>query len=164
MRVLWPLGLENLRDDLAGREVAFPPFQTAGAKFAAVGAADLGGEAEGEAVGAFAEEIDRSRDKDALDVIARAKFPEEFSGCVGGALELRQLERGEVVAGFQVLAKCSGKIGHLGDRGGALLEKPFRNLLPAECGTIAEIPSVRFLVEEKRAKSFHRRDLVRIAL
>ena len=157
------LGLDDLRDDLAGGEVALPALQTAGAEFAPVGAADLGGEAEGEAVGALAEEIERGGDEDALDVVAGAEFPEEFSRCVGGALDARELERGEIVVCSRAGAAGRGDCSSPRPRRRAF-GRSIRRAACGGCGTIAEVPFLGLLVEQKGAERFHRRDLVRIAL
>jgi hypothetical protein len=132
--------LENLGDDFSGGEISFPTFQTARAKLAAVSAADLGGKAEGESIGAFAEKIQRRGDEDAFDVVAGAEFPKELSRGVVGALELDELERGEVVRGVELLPKGQGQVGHFGDAVGALLIEPLGDLLAAILGPFAEIP------------------------
>ncbi len=149
------LGLDNLRDDFAGREVALPAFQPAGAKLASVGAADLGRDAKGEAVGAFAEHVERGRDEDAFDVIAGAQLPEQFSRRVVRALELDQLERGEVVGRVELVPHRRGQVGHLRDRIDALGVEPFRNLLAAIRAAVAENPLRGRLVEQERAEGLH---------
>jgi len=134
------LGLEDLRDDFAGGEVALEALESAGAELAAVGAADLGGDAEGEAVGALAEHVERGGDEDAFDVVAGAQVPEEFARGVVRALEAREGEGGEVVLRFQVRAERGGQVGHLREGGGALGVEPFGELLAAVGPLVAEGP------------------------
>ena len=45
------LGKKDLGDYLIGTQVTLPPVESAGAELAAVGASNLGGDAEGTAVG-----------------------------------------------------------------------------------------------------------------
>ena len=58
---------QNLLDDFVGRQIAFPALKAAGAEFAAVGAADLGGDAERMTVARFAIERGIGRNQNAFD-------------------------------------------------------------------------------------------------
>jgi len=79
-------GGEDLAGDFGGVEVAGEAGEAGGAEFAAVCAADLGGDAEGAAVRGFAVEGGVCGDEDAFDVAAVVEFEEEFAGGVRGAL------------------------------------------------------------------------------
>src|ERR1019366_7419015 len=61
------LDRQHLAHDFFDLKVPFPAFEPAGAEFAAVGAADLGGNAQRVAVARLAVERRVCRDEDALD-------------------------------------------------------------------------------------------------
>ena len=107
LRLRRALGLDDLRDDLARRQVALEALQPARAELAAVGAADLGRNAEREPVRALAEHVERRGNQHALDVIAGAQLPEQFPRRVVRALQLRQLQRGEIVSAPRAAARSA---------------------------------------------------------
>ena len=97
------LGGEHLAGDFRGVEVAGESGEAGGAEFAAVGAADLGGDAERAAVGLLAVERRVGRDEHAFDVAAVVQAEEELAGGVGGALGgacVRARSRRKVAASF----------------------------------------------------------------
>ena len=87
-----PLDGQDLVDDFLRAQMAFPAVQTAGAKLAAVGAADLGGNAQGVAVARLAVKGGAGGDEDAFNERAVGQPPEEFLGGVARALTPRQFE------------------------------------------------------------------------
>src|SRR5207247_2139318 len=64
------LGLDDLADDFAGREIAREAIQPARAKLAAIGTAYLRAHAKCASIARFAVERGRRRDEDALDEVA----------------------------------------------------------------------------------------------
>ena len=76
------------------RRLRFQPVEPAGAEFAAVGAADLRGDAERVAVARLAVERRVRRDQHAFDERMVAQPPEEFLRGVARALFANQFERG----------------------------------------------------------------------
>lgn len=77
---------EDLGGDFAGSEVAGEAEQSRGAEFAGKGAADLGGDAEGEAVRLLAVEGGGGGDEHAFDEAAVGELEEEFASGVLRAL------------------------------------------------------------------------------
>src|SRR5208337_1475362 len=77
---LWtkPFDCQDLLDDLIGRQVALPAVEAAGAEFAAVGAADLRGNAEGVAVARVAVQRRIGGNQNTLDERVVVKPPQEF--------------------------------------------------------------------------------------
>ena len=77
---------EDLLDDFIRREVAFPAVKPAGAEFAAVGAADLGGNAERVAVAGLAVKRGIGGNQHAFDERMVVQPPEKFLRGVARAL------------------------------------------------------------------------------
>ena len=115
-------------DDFVGGEVSGEPEETRGAKFASEGAADLRGNAEGEAIGFVAIESYRGGDEDALDEAAVVELEEEFAGGVVGALGLSDGGDAELIAVLEGFAEIGGEVGHLVDAGNAFFPEPVQDL------------------------------------
>lgn len=77
-----PFDGEDLLDDFMDAQIAFPTFEAAGAKTAAISAPNLGGDAEGVAITGLAVEGGIGRNKDAFNEGAVGEAPKEFLGGV----------------------------------------------------------------------------------
>ena len=119
---------EDLFHDLVDVEVAFPAIEAAGAEFAAVGAADLGGNAQGMAVAGLAVEGGVGGDENAFDEGAVREFPEKFLGGVMRALFAGELQGLERIFGAQLLPQTFGEIGHGVPGGDAAEVEPVEQL------------------------------------
>ena len=79
-----PFHRQNLLDDFVRRQIAFPAVEAAGAEFAAVGAADLGGNAERVPVAGVAVKRRVGRNQNAFDEAnGRAAAREISAWCRG---------------------------------------------------------------------------------
>jgi hypothetical protein len=107
-----PFGGEDLADDFGGVEVAFPSVDSAGAEGATIGAADLGGDAEGVTVAGLAVEGGVGWDQNAFDEVPIAETPEEFPGGIGGALVTGEFERMEGAVLSELGAEGTREVGH----------------------------------------------------
>ena len=120
---------QHLLDDFLDAQVAFPAFEAAGAEFAAVGAADLGGDAKRVAVARLAVERRVGRDEHAFDQRMVAQPPEKLLRRVA-----RRLVAGPIPAraASSVLQSCSrkrlGQVRHRVPTGHAMDVKPFQQL------------------------------------
>ena len=99
------LDRQHLVDDFLHAQIAFPAVEAARAEFAAVGAADLRGDAERMAVAGVAVERRVGRDEHAFDERVVAQPPEEFLRGVARALFADQFEGGQGVMRAQLLAQ-----------------------------------------------------------
>ena len=86
-------GLEDLFDNFRWLQVARQPVQAAGAELALHGATDLGGDAEGVAVGSFSIQSGVGWDDDGLDEPAIGQLEEEFPSRVARSLRAHCLQR-----------------------------------------------------------------------
>ncbi len=150
------LRLDDLRDDLARRQVALEALQPARAELAAVGATHLRRDAQREAIAPLAEHVERRRNQHALDVIAGTQMPEQLPCGVMRALHLLQLQRAEIVGRLELLPQRRGQIRHLRDRRHALRINPFCYLLAAIRPPVVEVPFLGRLVEQKRVARISR--------
>ena len=84
-------GLEDLFDNFRWLQVARQPVQAAGTELALHGATDLGGDAEGVAVGSFSIQSGVGWDDDGLDESAIGQLKKEFAGRVARSLSAHRL-------------------------------------------------------------------------
>ena len=129
-------GEDDLGDDLGGGEVAGEAIEPGGAEFTSVGAADLGRDAEGVAVGCFAIKGGRGRDEDGLDIALVGEFEEELTGGVGRALGQGMSEGAEGVFFGESRAEGGGEVAHFFPGAGALFVDPIEDLGGAVGGLV----------------------------
>ena len=110
--VLDTADLDELGDDLPDRKVALPALQAGGAELAAIGAADLGRDADGPAGLLLADALHRGADDHGLDQGAVAEALEDLLGDVGGGLALDQGRALEVVLLGKPGPETGRQIGH----------------------------------------------------
>ncbi len=110
------------------REIAFPAFQPAGAKFASVSAADLRGNAKRMAVTRLAVKRRVGGNQHAFDECAIGQFPEKFLRGVARALFADEFERLQRKTFAQLFAQCFRQIRHRVPAGGAAGVKPVEQL------------------------------------
>ena len=103
---------EDLLDDFVRLEIAFPAFEAAGTEAAAIGAADLRGDAQGVTIAGFAIERRVGRNEDAFDERMVSEPPEEFLCGIAGALPGDELQSFECVMLPQLIAQAARQIGH----------------------------------------------------
>ena len=111
----------EMRDDLAGAEVALEALLPRGAKFAAQRTADLRGDA-GRVMVAV---VHQHR----LDVLAVVEPPQVLARAVGGRLPLAQLRQPDLQQLGQTLAQRFGQIGHGPEVEDFLLVDPLAQLV-----------------------------------
>jgi len=117
--------------DFIRREVAFPAVEAAGAKLAAVGAADLGGDAERVAVAGIAVKCGIGGDQDAFNEHMVVEPPEKFLGGVTRTLlaDQFQVQEQEVLGEF--FAQRLGQVRHRLPGRDAVDIQPFKQLRDA---------------------------------
>ncbi len=127
---------EKLVDDFGRVEVAGEAVEAARAEFAAVSAADLGGDAGGAAVGGFAVKRGRRGDEDGLDQVAVGEAEEELASGVLRAEDADDFrpDEGEILR--QRGAGGGGEVGHGVEAGDALLVEPVGDLFRAVGGRV----------------------------
>ncbi len=124
--------LEELGNDFAGGEIAFPSIESGGAEFAAERATDLGGDADGFAGLLDADAFLGDADNDGFDEGAVAELEEEFVGDVAGFLGEEVAGGLDVVVVVEPGAEGFGEVGHLVPGGDAFFVKPIHDLFRAE--------------------------------
>lgn len=144
-------GGEDLADDFIRGEVTFPAVQSAGAESAAVGATDLGGDADGVAIGAIAVEGGIGGDEDTFDEGAIGEAPEELTGGIGGALQAGEGGKAELEGFGQALAEGFGEIGHLVPAVGGARIQPLEELIEAPGGLMPILESLGELIAVQAA-------------
>lgn len=130
--VLAVADVEELADDLAGVEVAFEAEEAGGAEFAAHGAADLGGDADGFAGVFEADALLGGADDDGFDEGAVAEFEQEFIGDVEGLFAVDEGEGDEFEGLGEPGAEGFGEVGHVVPRADAFFVEPVEDLAGAE--------------------------------
>ena len=123
-----PFDRQDLLDDFVRREIAFPAVKAARAKFAAVGAADLGGDAERMAVAGVAVKRGIGGDQNAFDERMVVQPPEKFLRGVVCALFADEFERLERKVFLQFFAERLGQVRHRFPARDAMDIKPFEQL------------------------------------
>src|ERR1035437_10444024 len=109
-------------------QVPLPAFEPAGAEFAAVGAADLGGDAERVTVARFAVERRVRRDEHAFDQRLVAQPPQELLRGVARPLFADELKRAQLVMRLQLRAQGLGQIRHRLPGSDAMRVEPLEHL------------------------------------
>ena len=140
---------QNLLHNFVRRQVAFPAFEAAGAEFAAVGAADLGGNAERMAVARVAVKRGIGGYQNAFDERMVVKPPEKFLGGIaftsvphcgttedGCALFADEFERLERKVFLQFFAERLGQVRHRFPARDVMDIKPFEQLGHAILGLL----------------------------
>ena len=126
-----PFHRQDLFDDFIGRQVAFPAVEAARAKFAAISAADLGGNAERVTVAGVAVKRGVGGDQNAFDERMVVKPPEEFLRGVMCALLADEFQGVEQKILAEFFAQGLGQVGHRIPGCDAMDVKPFEQLRDA---------------------------------
>jgi hypothetical protein len=121
-------GGKDLADHFSRLEVTFPAQKTTCAELAAIGAADLGRDAESVAVGGLSVQGGIGGDQDAFDEGMIVEAPEEFDGGVGRALLADELERMKGVVTLELFAEGSREVRHGVPRDDVTEVDPFEDL------------------------------------
>jgi hypothetical protein len=127
-------GMDNLFDDFGGGEVAGEAGEATGTEFAVVGAADLAGDAEGEAIRFLAVEGWRGGDQNGLDKTSVVKLEEEFLSGIGTAFDPSDGHRSHDGGICECFAQGFWEVCHGLKGDGAFFEDPFDQLFAAEAG------------------------------
>src|SRR2546421_3514147 len=144
------LDYEQLLHDLARIQVPRKSFEPARAELAAIGAANLGRDANRPAVGAFAVERRRGRDEDRLDQASIAEAEEELSGRVLRSQHANGFEIVERKFDGERIAQSLGEIGHLFERADSLFVEPIDDLLRAVGAQVLAREVTLDLLKKKR--------------
>ena len=115
-------------DDFVRREVAFPAVKAARTKFAAIGAADLRGDAERVAVARLAVKRGIGGNQNAFDERAVGQFPEKFLRDVARALFADEFKCLQGIIFRQLRAQFFRQVRHRVPARDALDVKPFEQL------------------------------------
>ena len=130
------LDLEELIDDLACMEIAFPTLESAGAKFAPVGATDLARHANSSPVRSLAVERGRGGNQYAFDKLRVRQAKKKFLRGVLGSRFADALQPGRGKFRLERTSQRRRQIRHFIPGLDAALVDPFQNLT----GTVGRLP------------------------